>query len=158
MNVSSRTPEGSPHRCPICGRDARLDRCLPLGDTICPGCGSLISAESQTPESFELADIDRPRPLLRLRTSDPSEIYTFSQSKILIGRRLSCHLVLPAKNVSAHHCVIVWFFGEWQVHDLQSTNGTKVNGRRVTSAELRDGDQLIVAKTRVEVDIMATAK
>jgi hypothetical protein len=42
MRVSSRTPEGSPGRCPICGRTIRVDPSRPSLDAPCPHCGSLV--------------------------------------------------------------------------------------------------------------------
>jgi acyl carrier protein len=41
MNVSSRTPEGLPHRCPVCGNYASVEP-SPAGDSICPSCGQLL--------------------------------------------------------------------------------------------------------------------
>lgn len=40
--ISSRTPEGSPGRCPFCDREVNLESSLPFGDAPCPYCGSLI--------------------------------------------------------------------------------------------------------------------
>ena len=40
--ISSRTPEGSPGRCPFCQREVHLESSLPFGDAPCPYCGSLI--------------------------------------------------------------------------------------------------------------------
>lgn len=42
MAISSRTPEGMPHRCPICGQDAAIDPSFPSGDSTCPSCGHLL--------------------------------------------------------------------------------------------------------------------
>src|SRR5688572_25145055 len=42
MNVSSRTPEGDPHRCAICGRVVVMETEEPLGDSVCPRCGALF--------------------------------------------------------------------------------------------------------------------
>jgi acyl carrier protein len=42
MTVSSRTPEGLPHRCPICGKEAALEPSFPGGDSTCPSCGHLL--------------------------------------------------------------------------------------------------------------------
>jgi acyl carrier protein len=42
MTISSRTPEGSPHECPICGKVSLLEPCYPGGDSVCPGCGHLL--------------------------------------------------------------------------------------------------------------------
>lgn len=42
MNISSRTPEGLPHRCPLCGEVANLEPAWPGGDAVCPRCGQLV--------------------------------------------------------------------------------------------------------------------
>ena len=42
MTVSYRTPEGLPHRCPVCGKIAALEPSYPEGDSICPACGHLL--------------------------------------------------------------------------------------------------------------------
>lgn len=42
MTVSSRTPEGLPFACPICGRAAALEPSCFAGDSVCPSCGSLL--------------------------------------------------------------------------------------------------------------------
>lgn len=42
MTVSSRTPEGLPHRCPVCGRESALEPSFPGGDATCPSCGHLL--------------------------------------------------------------------------------------------------------------------
>src|SRR5262245_17102642 len=42
MIVSSRTPEGSPHRCPVCGKSVCVDPSNPAGDAPCPNCGHLL--------------------------------------------------------------------------------------------------------------------
>jgi acyl carrier protein len=42
MTISSRTPEGLPFRCPICGALAVLEPSYPLIDAPCPRCGQLL--------------------------------------------------------------------------------------------------------------------
>jgi acyl carrier protein len=42
MNVSSRTPEGTPHECPLCGAVSKLEPAFPGGDAVCPACGQLV--------------------------------------------------------------------------------------------------------------------
>jgi hypothetical protein len=39
---SSRTPEGQPNRCPICGNEISVEASSPPGDAPCPRCGSLV--------------------------------------------------------------------------------------------------------------------
>ena len=71
---------------------------------------------------------------------------------LLVGRRESCDVVLRFSNVSAHHCQLTVSGGYWRVRDLQSRNGVKVNGVRVTSDKRLDpGDILSIAKHKYEV-------
>ena len=42
MTISSRTPEGVPHRCSVCGKVAALEPSYPGGDSVCPNCGQLL--------------------------------------------------------------------------------------------------------------------
>jgi len=42
MTISSRTPEGLPHRCPVCGKTANIEPAYPGGDSCCPSCGQLL--------------------------------------------------------------------------------------------------------------------
>jgi len=73
------------------------------------------------------------------------------KKNLLVGRRESCDIVLRFSNVSAHHCQLTVNGGYWYVKDLESRNGIKVNGVRVTEKRLTPGDELLVAKHRYEV-------
>ena len=46
VEASSRTPEGQPNHCPVCGKDLRIDPSRPPGDAPCPYCGSLLWFDS----------------------------------------------------------------------------------------------------------------
>lgn len=70
---------------------------------------------------------------------------------LLVGRRESCDIVLRFANVSAHHCQLSCQDGYWYVKDLNSKNGTKVNGMRVATKRLAPGDELAVAKHKYEI-------
>ncbi len=72
--------------------------------------------------------------------------------QLLLGRRESCDIVLRFGNVSAHHCEMTVEHGYWFIRDLNSQNGTKVNGLRVTAKKRIDpGDRLAIAKHTYEV-------
>ena len=49
MFISSRTPEGTPHRCSICGADVRIEPSRPPNDAPCPNCGALIWFKADAP-------------------------------------------------------------------------------------------------------------
>ncbi|MEN6642670.1 MAG: DUF3662 and FHA domain-containing protein [Armatimonadia bacterium] len=59
---------------------------------------------------------------------------------MVIGRGSDCEIRLEDSAVSRHHAEIVWQYVQYQVRDLDSANGTFVNGQPVSSALLRDGD------------------
>jgi adenylate cyclase len=73
------------------------------------------------------------------------------KKSLLVGRRESCDIVLRFSNVSAHHCQLTVNGGYWYVRDLQSRNGVKINGLRVTDNRLDPGDILSIAKHKYEV-------
>lgn len=52
MNTSTRTPEGFPGRCPLCGADTDLEFSDPVGDAPCPQCGCLVWRSAQLLEEF----------------------------------------------------------------------------------------------------------
>ena len=57
----------------------------------------------------------------------------FDKPEITIGRVTGNDVVLPKGNVSKRHSRIVLKDGKFIVVDLKSTNGTYVNGRKITS-------------------------
>jgi len=73
------------------------------------------------------------------------------KKSLLIGRRESCDIVLRFSNVSAHHCQLTVNAGYWHIRDLQSRNGVKVNGVRVTDKRVDPGDIVSVAKHKYEL-------
>ena len=62
-----------------------------------------------------------------------------------IGRSESSDLAIDSDRVSREHAVIVEEAGQFRIHDLDSTNGTFLNGRQITEAPINDGDILLVA-------------
>ena len=71
-----------------------------------------------------------------------------------IGRHPDRHLLIPCCSVSSRHAEIVSDGESLWVRDLQSTNGTFVNGVRITSAtKLKEGDILQFAKAVFRVGV-----
>lgn len=69
-----------------------------------------------------------------------------------IGRDAHNLITLEHTAISRFHCVIASEGGEYFVEDLDSTNGTYLNGRRVARARLSAGDELIVANVGLVVE------
>ena len=51
VTVSSRTPEGMPSHCPLCGAKTNIEFSDPAGDAPCPNCGHLLWASFQLTQS-----------------------------------------------------------------------------------------------------------
>ena len=59
MKPSSRTPEGQPNRCPVCGKEIRIEPSHPAGDAPCPCCGHLLWFPGCAVRRILIADDDR---------------------------------------------------------------------------------------------------
>jgi hypothetical protein len=80
--------------------------------------------------------------------------YVLDGPRATIGRSKSVECVLSDPNVSRRHAELRrGENGDWQIVDLGSTNGIKVNGRRVPSTRLSPGDQVTVGTTTFSFDI-----
>jgi len=80
--------------------------------------------------------------------------YVLDSSRSTIGRSRDADCVLRDPNVSRHHAELRRSTaGEWTIADLGSTNGIKVNGRRVGSTRLKAGDQVTLGTTTFRFDV-----
>lgn len=70
---------------------------------------------------------------------------------LVIGRRENCDIVLRFGNVSGQHCQLALEHGYWYVQDLNSSNGVKVNGTKVTRKRVDPNDELTVAKHKYKI-------
>ena len=70
-----------------------------------------------------------------------------AEAKTTIGRSDGCAVSIPDRSVSREHCVIRSAEGGvFDIHDLDSYNGTFVNGLRVRGHALSDGDEIAVGE------------
>lgn len=68
------------------------------------------------------------------------------KEEIIVGRKDSCDIVLRFSNVSSRHCQLTLSNGYWYIEDLKSTNGVKINGKKVTDHRLDPGTKLSISK------------
>lgn len=66
--------------------------------------------------------------------------------RTLVGRESDCDLCLRDPSVSARHLEISLRAEGAMITDLMSTNGTRVNGKRVRTARLSDGDVISIGR------------
>jgi pilus assembly protein CpaF len=77
----------------------------------------------------------------------------FDQGEITIGRVQGNDIVLPKGNISKRHSRIVQRDGKFIIVDLKSTNGTYVNGKRISAPQvLKDGDKLYVGDFTITLE------
>jgi hypothetical protein len=80
--------------------------------------------------------------------------YVLDGPKATIGRSKDTDCVLRDPNVSRRHAELRRAEnGDWEIVDMRSTNGVKVNGRRVSSSRLRPGDEVTIGTTTFTFDI-----
>ena len=78
--------------------------------------------------------------------------FSLTESVITIGRHPDSNLVLADPNVSRNHAEIRPQGERFAVVDLGSTNGTRVNGVRVDTQVLQDGDEISFGNTRMRFE------
>ena len=78
--------------------------------------------------------------------------FPLTDSIITVGRHPDSNLVLADPNVSRHHAEIRPKGDRFAVVDLGSTNGTRVNGVRVDSQILNEGDEIAFGNTRMHFE------
>ena len=75
--------------------------------------------------------------------------YDLTTEEIVIGRNPTTDITLLDEGISREHAMVL--FDEdvpgFVIEDLASTNGTKVNGKRVRSAPLAEGDEIQIGQT-----------
>ncbi|HQU83354.1 MAG TPA: FHA domain-containing serine/threonine-protein kinase [Pyrinomonadaceae bacterium] len=84
-------------------------------------------------------------------------VFTFDQhDTFMIGRSEDAHFCLPHDRFfSRHHCILEIVPPQAFLRDLGSTNGTFVNGIRVETAHLKNGDRIQGGETVLEVEVTA---
>jgi hypothetical protein len=104
------------------------------------GGGSARGSLSAT-AFFPTAPADAPLAILEVRTlAGPASQYTFRGGAARIGRSLENEIVLVDDRVSRRHGQVTTRHGALVYTDLGSTNGSFVNGTRVTEIALGSGD------------------
>lgn len=83
-------------------------------------------------------------------------IYRLERERVRIGRKSHNDIVLKYPSVSSEHALIIGVGEDRYIEDLQSTNGTRLNGASVKRAKLRDGDVIRIG--RFELQYIADAE
>ncbi len=84
--------------------------------------------------------------LVILNQVEGYRVFDLDKEKVVIGRGEDADLMLPNISVSRHHAQLLWDGETSSIEDLDSSNGTLVNGKRVEGAVLSSGDEILLGK------------
>lgn len=80
--------------------------------------------------------------------------YVLEGPTAVLGRSRECDCVIDDANVSRRHAELQRDGrGDWRVRDLGSTNGVKVNSRKVDQARVSSGDEITLGTTTFTFDV-----
>ncbi len=109
-------------------------------------------------ETTNIADPAAPPPrkaaderayIIVLAGQNVGEMYKVSSEQITLGRGGGADVRLVDEGISRFHCRIALDGEDLWVEDLQSRNGTFLNGERITRSKLGDGDKIQLGRTTV---------
>jgi tetratricopeptide (TPR) repeat protein len=79
----------------------------------------------------------------------PGETFLVEKDQVILGRTKDSDITIRDHKLSRHHARIVQEGIRYVIEDLQSTNGTQVNGKRVNRQKLCAGDRIVLGKTEI---------
>lgn len=129
---------------------------------------SVVFSAAQVNDLSKIMYLQINRPFTILMTSEQQGKYLYSQGKlyyelnpkkkkeILYGRGndASIRTISSQTTTSAIHFKIYWRAGHWRIEDMQSTNGTFLNGRLLSggvSEIIRRGDTILAGSTEMQI-------
>ena len=110
-----------------------------------------IESSDARSQHLNLDPLATPRTLSTLVDVSSHKVYDVTSARCIIGReRGVADIALRDPNVSRRHAELSYTNGAWSIEDLNSTNGTSVNNRRVDRSPLIAGDTITLGLTTLE--------
>ena len=88
---------------------------------------------------------------LRVHDAHGKRLIALDRPLFTIGRKSTANLNLRPADVSREHAEIAWLGDHYVLRDVGSSQGTYVNGRRVLTHSLADGDRIRLGQNDVEI-------
>ena len=96
---------------------------------------------------------------LTVTVNDQTKAYGLPEQGVRIGRDPGqCQLALQDPDISSVHAYIGCRKGQWIIQDMNSTNGTYVNGEKISVAGLKSGDRIKIGSVSCRIDIEGQQK
>ena len=93
---------------------------------------------------------------LTVTVNEQTKAYALPEQGVKIGRDPGqCQLALQDPNVSSLHAFIACRKGQWVMQDMNSTNGTFVNGAKISTVGLKNGDRIkfgMTVQAKIEIE------
>jgi hypothetical protein len=117
-----------------------------------PGATMVYKPKVAETEAVSAEELGLEREIATLTLNGKS--FPLEKRRMVIGRSKDCDIQIPDPNVSRRHAEVRPSGGGWIVNDLGSTNGIKVNGRRVDGPQsIRPGDVIELGTSRVTFEL-----
>ena len=127
----------------------------PLEIVVEKGSRVMVAAENKSAEEdIALTDKEKqniPSNLIIVDMENKTQSYIPLSADITIGRDLSSTIVIPSNSASRNHADIRKIDGRYVLRDLNSTNGTLLNGKKITASRIKVNDEILIAKTTIKV-------
>ena len=95
--------------------------------------------------------------LVLLSAGLTGQVHELKVDKTTIGRVEDNTFQIPEPSVSSHHCEILMRGSDVVVHDLNSTNGTFINGEKISESVLKPGQTLRLGQIEMRLEIEGAA-
>jgi pSer/pThr/pTyr-binding forkhead associated (FHA) protein len=82
-------------------------------------------------------------------------VHPLAGGRTIIGRGSDADLTVDDSGISRKHIEILWDGKRGQARDLGSTNGSKLNGAKLTKAPLEPGSVIEIGRTRMIFRVLA---
>jgi hypothetical protein len=114
---------------------------------------TMVYSPDRAARVLDAGSAPRRRPAARAVLAGMGRRTVVESDPFVIGRSRDCDLVVDDPNMSRRHAELRSDGGSWRIADLGSTNGVKVNRRRVDQASLRTGDRITLGVTDFDFEL-----
>jgi hypothetical protein len=112
-----------------------------------PGATMVYRPPAPLPPEGAPADVALAQEIVTLTVNGAQ--HEVDKRRVVIGRSKDCDVQLPDPNVSRRHAELRQEGSAYWLIDLDSTNGSQVNGSRTARAKLESGDRITVGSTEL---------